>query len=73
MANLRENVYLLSMPSTKRLHRRDALYRTFRILSPLIVIFYPNTAIYCYKIAEINISRHIISLWPFRLFFEFLG
>ena len=51
MANLRENVYLLSMLPTKKQHRCDALYRTLFILSPLIVVIYPNMAIYCDKIA----------------------
>ena len=51
MANLRENVYLLSMLPTKKQHRCDALYRTLFILSPLIVVIYPNTAIYCDKLA----------------------
>ena len=51
MANLRENVYLLSMLPTKKQHRCDALYRTLLSLSPLIVFIYLNTAIYCNKIA----------------------
>lgn len=51
MANLRENVYLLSMLPTKKQHRRGALYRTLLTLSPLIVVIYPNTAIYCNKLA----------------------
>jgi len=50
MANLRENVYLLSMLPTKQ-HRCGALYRTLLTLSPLIVVIYPNTAICCDKIA----------------------
>ena len=51
MANLRENVYLLSMLPTKKQHRCDALYRTLLSLSPIIVFIYLNTAIYCNKIA----------------------
>ena len=51
MANLRENVYLLSMLPTKKQHRCGALYRTLLSLSPLIVFIYLNTAIYCNKIA----------------------
>ena len=51
MANLRENVYLLSMLPTKKQHRYGALYRTLFTLSPLIVVIYPNTAIYCDKLA----------------------
>lgn len=51
MANLRENVYLLSMLPTKKQHRRGALYRILLTLSPLIVVIYPNTAICCDKIA----------------------
>ena len=51
MANLRENVYLLSMLPTKKQHRCGALYRTLFTLSPLIVVIYPNTAICCDKIA----------------------
>ena len=51
MANLRENVYLLSMLPTKKQHRCGALYRTRLTLSPLIVVIYPNTAIYCDKLA----------------------
>ena len=51
MANLRENVYLLSMLPTKKQHRCDALYRTLFNLSPFIVAIYPNTAICCDKIA----------------------
>ena len=51
MANLRENVYLLSMLPTKKQHRCGALYRTLFNLSPFIVAIYPNTAIYCDKLA----------------------
>ena len=51
MANLRENVYLLSMLPTKKQHRCNALYRTLLSLSPIIVFIYLNTAIYCNKIA----------------------
>ena len=51
MANLRENVYLLSMLPTKKQHRCGELYRTLLTLSPLIVFIYLNTAIYCDKIA----------------------
>lgn len=47
MANLRENVYLLSMLPTKKQHRCDALYRTLLSLSLIIVFIYLNTAIYC--------------------------
>lgn len=57
MANLRENVYLLSMLPTKKQHRCGALYRTLFTLSPLIVVIYPNTAIYCDKLHKNTICQ----------------